>query len=197
MTINIGKENIKMNGKTKKITVSSVMIALGAVLSFVRVMELPLGGSVTLLSMLPICMISICYGNRWGVFCSFLYVLLQIVTDAGKLMGYGMTPVTWIACLVFDYIIAFGVLGFSGMFRKRGTVGQCVGIAVSLVIRFVSHFISGAVVFGAFAPEGWNVYVYSLCYNGSYMLPELLFTLIGAVFLLRLSQIKQLILKEQ
>lgn len=186
-----------MNRKTKRITLSAVMIALGAVLSFVRIFELPLGGSVTLLSMLPICMISICYGNRWGVFCSLIYVLLQIVTDAGKLMGYGMTPVTWIACLLFDYIIAFGILGLSGMFRRRGTVGQCAGIAVSLIIRFVSHFISGAFVFSAFAPEGWNVYVYSLCYNGSYMLPELMFTLIGAVLLLRLPQIKKLILQEQ
>ena len=186
-----------MHRKTKQITVSSVLIALGAVLSFVRIFELPLGGSVTLLSMLPICMISICYGNRRGLFCAMLYVLLQIMTDAGKLMGYGMTPMTWVACLLFDYIIAFGILGFSGMFRKHGTLGQCVGIAVSLVIRFVSHFISGAFVFSAFTPEDWNVYLYSLCYNGSYMLPELLFTMIGAVFLLRLPQIKQLILQEK
>jgi len=100
-----------MKIKTKKLTLSAVLIALSAVLSMVKVVELPLGGSVTLLSMLPVAMIGICYGTGWGMFCSLLYALLQIVLDAGKLMGYGMTVGTWVGCLVFDYILAFGALG--------------------------------------------------------------------------------------
>jgi len=182
-----------MKIKTKKLTLSAVLIALSAVLSMVKVVELPLGGSVTLLSMLPVAMIGICYGTGWGMFCSLLYALLQIVLDAGKLMGYGMTVGTWVGCLVFDYILAFGALGLSGMFRKKGTLLLCAGIAISLFIRFISHFISGAIVFSVFCPDGWNVYFYSLCYNGSYMLPELAITLFGAILLLRMPQVKRLI----
>lgn len=179
--------------ETRRLTVSAVMIALGAALSMVRVFELPLGGSVTLLSMLPVCTIAICYGTRWGLTCSILYAFAQIGLDMGKLMGYGMTASIWIGCLVFDYIIAFGGLGIAGLFSKKGTFGICSGVFLALLVRFISHFISGAILFGVFAPEGWNVYFYSLCYNGSYMLPELIFTMIGAVLLFRMPQVKKLI----
>lgn len=182
-----------MKTDTKKMTFSAVMLAMGTVLSFVRIYQLPLGGSVTLLSMLPICMIAVCYGTKWGVFCACVYSFLQIGVDAGQLMAYGMTPVTWLGCLVFDYMLAFGSLGLAGLFRKKGTVGLCTGIALSMVMRFLSHFISGAVVFAALTPDGWNVYLYSLCYNGSYMLPELIFTCIGAVLLFRMQSVKRLI----
>ena len=183
--------------ETKKLTLSAVMIALSAVLSQVKVWEMPLGGSITLLSMLPVAVIAICYGTKWGLFCSVLYAFVQIAMDAGKLMGYGMTAGTWVGCLVFDYIVAFGALGLAGVFRKRGTVGMCAGITLAVAIRFVSHFISGSIVFDTFCPEGWNVFFYSLCYNGSYMLPELLITVIGAVLLFRIPQVKRLIEEKQ
>lgn len=186
-----------MKIETKKLTFSAIMIALSLVLSFVKVYELPLGGSITLLSMLPVSVIAICYGTPWGLFCSMMYAMLQIFVDAGKLMGYGMTPGTWVGCLLFDYILAFGSLGLAGMFRKKGTLGMCLGISISLIIRFLSHFISGAIVFAVFAPEDWNVYVYSFAYNGSYMLPELIITLVGAVLLFRLPQVKKLIIDKQ
>ena len=182
--------------ETRRLTISAVMIALSAALSMVRVFEAPFGGSITLLSMLPVCTIAICYGTKWGLTCSFLYAFVQIALDLGKLMGYGMTVSIWVGCLVFDYLIAFGGLGLAGLFSKKGTFGICEGIFISLLVRFISHFISGAILFGVFAPEGWNVYFYSLCYNGSYMLPELVITMIGAVLLFRLPQVKKLI-KEQ
>ncbi len=182
-----------MRIETKKLTLSAVMIALSAVLSLVKVYELPLGGSITLLSMLPVAVVAICYGTKWGLATSVLYAVVQIGMDLGKLMGYGMTVGTWIGCLLFDYIFAFGALGLSGVFRTKGTVGMCLGVTLSLIVRFISHFISGAIVFSVFCPEGWNVYFYSLCYNGSYMLPELIITVIGAVLLFRLPQVKKLI----
>jgi len=179
--------------KTKKMTLSAVMIALSAVLSMVKVYELPLGGSITLLSMLPVAAVAICYGTKTGLFVSILYAFVQIALDLGKLMGYGMTPLTWIGCLLFDYIIAFGAIGLAGIFKNKGTVGMCVGVATACIVRFISHFISGAIVFAVWCPEGWNVYWYSVVYNGSYMLPEMIFTVIGAVLLFRLPQVKKLI----
>jgi len=95
--------------------------------------------------------------------------------------------------LLFDYIIAFGAIGLAGIFKNKGTVGMCVGVATACIVRFISHFISGAIVFAVWCPEGWNVYWYSVVYNGSYMLPEMIFTVIGAVLLFRLPQVKKLI----
>ncbi len=184
-----GNENMNI----KKMTLSAVMIALSAVLSMVKVYQLPLGGSITLLSMLPVAAVAICYGTKTGLFASLLYACVQIALDLGALMGYGMTPATWLGCLLFDYILAYGILGISGFFRKNGTIGMCVGISIACIGRFISHFISGAIVFSVWCPEGWNVYWYSVVYNGSYMLPELIITVIGAAFLFRMPAIKKII----
>lgn len=183
--------------KTKKLTLSAIMIALSAVLSLVKVYQLPLGGSITLFSMLPVCAVAICYGTKTGLFASILYAFVQIALDLGALMGYGMTTLTWIGCLLFDYILAYGFLGLAGLFRKKGTVGIVFGVVIACVVRFISHFISGSIVFSVWCPDGWNVYWYSLCYNGSYMLPELIITVIGALLLFRIPTIKKLIEERQ
>ncbi len=181
----------------KKMTLSAVMIALSAVLSMVKVYQLLLGGSITLLSMLPVAAVAICYGTKTGLFASILYACVQIALDLGALMGYGMTAATWVGCLIFDYIIAFGIIGISGIFRTKGIKGMCAGITIACIVRFISHFISGAIVFSVWCPEGWNVYWYSVVYNGSYMLPELIMTVIGAVLLFRVKSVRKLIEERQ
>lgn len=77
------------------------------------------------------------------------------------------------------------MLGFAGLFRKHGVPGYILGISLALVMRLVSHVISGVIFFASWAPEGWNPFIYSVSYNGLYMLPEMAFTIIGAVFLLK------------
>ena len=178
--------------KLKKLTLTAIMIALSAVLSMVKVYQLPLGGSITLLSMLPVATIAICYGTKTGLVASLLYACVQIGLDLVALMGYGMTPLTWVGCLLFDYIIAYGAIGLAGVWRKKGTVGMCLGVSLACVVRFISHFISGAIVFSVWCPEGWNVYWYSVVYNGSYMLPELILTTVGALLLFRVPQVQKL-----
>ena len=184
----------QMKEKTQRLTLTAIMLALASVLSMVKVYELPLGGSITLLSMLPIVLISIKYGVKWGAFTSFAYALIQIGLDLGKLMSWGLTPQMWIGSIIFDYIVAFGILGFAGIFKKRGLVGICSGIALTLSLRFASHVLSGVIFFGTWMPEGWsNTLIYSICYNGSFMLPELILTMIGAVILFKTPQIKKII----
>ncbi|MBP0984347.1 MAG: energy-coupled thiamine transporter ThiT [Oscillospiraceae bacterium] len=168
-----------------KLTLSAVMISLSAALSMVKVLEMPLGGSVTLLSMLPVCMLSIMYGCKHGLFCAFLFALSQLAVNIGQLAGWGLTPAALAGCIVFDYLAAFTVLGFSGLFRKKGTPGCISGIALAASMRLASHVISGSIFFAVFVPEGWNALGYSLCYNLAYMLPEFIFTAAGAVLLLR------------
>ena len=169
----------------KKLTMSAVMIALSTVLSLVTVMKMPLGGSVTLFSMLPVCMLSIMYGCRWGIVCAFIYSLGQLALDIAGVAGWGLTPVAFAGCVVFDYLVAFTVLGLAGMFRAKGVPGYIAGIALAVALRMVSHIISGVIFFSSWAPEGWNPFVYSLAYNGAYMVPEFIFTFAGAIILLK------------
>ena len=179
--------------KTQRLVAGGVMIALATVLSLIKVWTMPLGGSVTLLSMLPIIMISLRYGTGFGFATSLLYGAVQVFVDLGGLMSWGMTPWTWIGCLVFDYLLAYGILGIAGLFQNQGNKGVIIGIVLAMVLRFLSHFISGSIVFDIWCPEGWNVYWYSICYNGAYMLPELCFTLIAALLLFRLPTFQKLI----
>lgn len=178
---------------TTRLVLSALLIGLSAVLSMVKIWQMPLGGSVTLLSMLPVMLISIKYGPKWGLFCSFVYALTQIGLDLSGLMTWGMTAKIWIGCLVFDYIVAFTALGLAGIFRKKGTSGICAGILLAILCRFVSHFVSGSIFFDIWCPDDWNVYLYSVCYNGAYLLPELIFTMIGAVILFKVPQTRRLL----
>ena len=185
-----------------KITLSAIFVALATALSLIKIIKMPLGGSVTLLSMLPIVMLSCMLGVKWGLGGAFAYSLLQLflgITLDG-LLGWGLTPVMLIGTILFDYIFAFTALGIAGIFRKKGTSGICLGVALSLFIRFVSHFISGYVIFKNL--EQFEIFgnlftnrpiLYSISYNGFYMLPEIVITTIAAALIFSAPQIKKLI----
>lgn len=173
------------NTRVQKLTLSAVMIALSAVLSLVTIFHMPLGGSVTLFSMLPVCLLSIMFGCRWGFLCAFAYSLTQLALGIGEVAGWGLTPAALTGCILFDYLLAFTALGFAGIFRKHGVPGYIAGIALAVFLRLVSHFISGTIFFASWAPEEWNLVLYSLAYNSAYMLPEFAFTVLGTIFLLK------------
>lgn len=172
---------------------SAMLIALATVLSMIKIWQMPLGGSITLLSMLPVVIISIMYGIKWGLGSSFLYAAVQIAVGLPELMVWGMTPTVWIGCLLFDYIFAYGLLGVAGILRKKGTAGICTGIVLALTLRFINHFISGTIFFASWCPEGWNVCFYSICYNGAYMLPEMIFTMIASIIIFKVPVFKKMI----
>lgn len=189
------------NTKTIKLVEGAVMVALAVVLSFVKIIKLPWGGSVTLLSMLPIVIYSIRNGVKWGMLVSVVYALLQMFIDLGEVVSWGLTAPALIGTLVFDYIIAFSALGLAGVFRSKRIAGGIAGIVVAVFLRYASHVISGAVIFHS-AGKIWesfsteNSWIYSLLYNGAYMLPEMIFTVIGAVILFAVPQTKKMIVKE-
>lgn len=191
------------SNKTRILVEGAVMVALATVLSFIRIFKLPWGGSITLLSMLPIVLFSIRRGVKAGMAVSVAYALLQFsqgIIDG--LFGWGLTPGMLIACIFLDYIGAFSVLGLAGLFRKKDLPGWIAGISLAIVLRFVLHFLSGVVIWKSYG-ELWNgfstdnTYLYSFLYNGCYMLPELVFTLIGAIVLLKAPQTKKILLKEE
>lgn len=190
------------NSNIMKLCVSAIMLALAFVLSFVKIVDFAWGGSITLLSMLPICLVSIKYGLGWGLGTSFCYALLQFFQGLGEAMSWGLTPETWIGMILFDYLIAFTVLGLAGLLRKQGRIGCCLGICIALGLRYVSSVLSGAIVWKSIGELafGWtfdNTWVYSLVYNALYMIPEIVLTVVAAVLILSaLPQIKKWILPQ-
>lgn len=188
------------NSAVYKLVLSALLIALATVLSFVKIFKLPLGGSITLLSMLPIVMISIMFGLKWGFGSAFVYSVIQlffgIVSDG--LLAWGLTPVMLVGTILLDYLVAFTVLGIAGVFAKKGYKGICGGIVLAFVLRFISHFISGYVIFKNL--EQFELFgnlfenspvLYSVAYNGMYMLPELILTTVAALILFKQPIIKK------
>lgn len=182
----------------------AVMVALAFGLSFVKIFKLPWGGSVTLLSMLPIIVYSIRNGAKYGVMCSFVYALTQLAQGiiADGLFGWGLTPAMLIACIFLDYIGAFTVLGFAGMLRSKDMKGWIGGAVSVIFVRYILHVISGAAVFAS-AGKLWegleisNPWLYSMAYNSCYMLPEMILTTIGAVLLFKTGAIKMILKKQE
>ena len=184
--------------RTRILVEGAVMLALATALSYIRIYKLPWGGSITLFSMLPIVLFSIRRGLKVGLAVSFLFSLIQFFQGIGDgLFGWGLTPFMLIACILLDYIIAFTVLGLGGLFRKKKTAGWIGGIVIAIALRFVMHFLSGVVIWESFGElwEGFSTdstVLYSLLYNGSYMLPELVITTVVAVILLNIPHVRKL-----
>ncbi|MBR3768790.1 MAG: energy-coupled thiamine transporter ThiT [Clostridia bacterium] len=188
-------EQNKKRNNIEKLTECSVLLALSVVLSFVEIWKMPMGGGITLLSMLPVCLVAVKYGISGALPTAFLYSVIQFAIGfaSGNVFVYCTTAFTWIICLLFDYIVPFSVLGFSGIFKKKlGNIGIIIGIALMIGIRFICHYITGVVIWGQWA-EGMSPYLYSLIYNGQYMLPECIFTCVAAGILIKIPQLKKLL----
>ena len=183
------------NTKVRLLAESAIMLALASALSFVKIWEMPMGGSVTLLSMLPIMLIAVKNGNGWGVGTAFLFSLFQLAQAVmeGNVFPYCTTLGIVAVCVAFDYIVPFTVRGRCAVGRKElGLPGVFLGIVGVCVVRFLCHVTTGIVIWGQWAPEGMAKAVYSLIYNGQYMLPEMILTLVAAVLLLNAKPIRKL-----
>lgn len=187
--------------KVRILAECAMMLALSIALSFVVLYEMPWGGAVTLLSMLPVMLVSIRHGLKWGLTTSFLYAWFQALQGKAFSLG-GVSPWFLIASLLLDYLVAFTVLGLAGAFRRFGRSGCLCGIVLAATLRFASHFLSGVFLwanFEEFVVFGASFYnrpvLYSLLYNLAYMLPETLLTVAGAVALFFVPQAKRLIVQ--
>ncbi|MBE6545812.1 MAG: proton-coupled thiamine transporter YuaJ [Ruminococcaceae bacterium] len=188
------------NTKTKILAEGAVMVALATVLSFLKVVQFPWGGAITVLSMLPIVVFALRYGAIKGLAVSFVYSVIQlgqgILIDG--LLGWGLTPTALVACILLDYILAFSILCLAGLFGNRSMAAIIGGTVLVMLLRFGSHYLSGVLIFHSFG-ELWNgfstdnTWLYSLLYNGAYMLPEAIFTTAGAVVLFKTPQMRRLL----
>ncbi len=175
------KDELTRKEKTRRIAESAIMIALATVLCEFLKVDWPYGGSITIFGQVPLIVISYRYGIKWGAFTGLVMGVIQML--------FGFQNFSWVNGIISylilafaDYIVAFGALGFGGMFRnkfKNQVLAISLGAAVVSFIRFLCHFISGVTIWGDYAKGAKSVWLYSLTYNGGYMLPEAIITIVG------------------
>lgn len=157
-----------MKNEVKKLVYSALGVALALVTSYIKLWDMPMGGSVTLFSMLFICLIGYWFGAKYGLITGVAYGLLQFIIDPYMVSIWQV---------LFDYPLAFGALGLSGLFCNKKW-GLQIGYIVGVIGRFIFSTLSGVIFFAEYAPEGMNPWVYSMLYQGSYLGTELVMTLI-------------------
>lgn len=196
--------------KTKRLALSGVMLAMSVVLSFIKVFEWPFGGSITACSMLPVAVLGYTYGVKWGLLCGTVHGILQAITGAAMSSAFaGMNIGSALAIIIIDYLFAFSAVGLSGMLKgkiKNHTAAFAIGTALAVFIRYMAHIVSGYIFYKSYADWFFgeimvndfsaklmqncspNVLglIYSVIYNGAYMLPELILTSVAAALVISL-----------
>lgn len=189
--------NMNVNTKTFRLVFSALMVAVSVVLSIFK-FELPFGGSITIFSLVPLVLVAQMYGLGWGFLTCAVYGFVQMALGLDN-FGYVSGPVAYAVVFLFDYVLAFAMIGLSALTRKmksRG-VAAALGAVIGCVARFLCHFISGCTVWGEYA-AGWEApnfissglltpemlpYTYSFTYNCIYMVPETILTAIGSAII--------------
>ena len=160
----------KRDFDAKSVTYAAVCIALSFALSFMRIVRLPQGGSITPASLLPLMIYAYMFGVRKGIFAGFIYGLLQAFQDPSVLHP---------AQFLLDYPVAFAWIGLAGLFASNSSLRKipqlqfALGAVLAGLGRFCMHFLSGTFAFGVFAPEGTPAALYSFIYQAGYVLPDL------------------------
>ncbi|MDO4834143.1 MAG: energy-coupled thiamine transporter ThiT [Bacillota bacterium] len=155
---------ILYSGKNKKpdtraLAVSALLVALAVILNQITLIHMPQGGSVTVFSMVPIVLCAYFFGVRRGLMAGMVVGLLSLVFHP-----YVIHPIQ----LLLDYPLAFGALALGGVIAG-GKYGIIKGYIMGVACRYMCSVISGAVFFGAYAPEGFNAWTWSFWYNATYM----------------------------
>ena len=172
-----------MNGKMRlrALCEGAIMVALAQVLSYLKLWELPQGGSVTL-GMLPIFLYCARWGFGPGMLASAAYGILQLVLDVAYAVGW--------QSVLGDYLVAFAVLGVAGVFSKA-KLGFFLGTVAGCIARFLVHWVVGATLWAEYMPEKFfgmtmtSPWIYSALYNGSYILIDMAMIIVVGLILYR------------
>lgn len=197
--------------RTRIVAECAIMVALATVLSMLKIWESPYGGSVTILSMAPIIVLSMRRGVKVGLVAGFVYSLVQLLLGLHN-VAYVPTPGGIVLCILLDYLLPFTLLGLGGIFRNvsfsrnRNTslvIAAILGTLLVTLVRFACHIVSGVVIWYALDLEWYKddpghivnrygPWMFSLIYNGIYMVPEVIATTVGTPILTRaLNRVKQ------
>ena len=166
---------------TRMLCEGAIMVALSQILSYIKLMELPNGGSLTP-AMFPILLFAVRWGLADGLLAGFVFGLLQLMFDGAYAWGW--------QSMLLDYLVAFTVLGLAGLGRGREK-GIFLGTVLGGAARFVVHWVVGATVWAMYMPDAFfgmtmtSPWLYSLLYNGFYMLIDTLLCLVIFALLFR------------
>lgn len=178
----------KTHSNARWLVESAILIAIGTVLSNPPFkIDFPLGGGLTLCSMLPLVLISWRWGCGRGLIAGLAYSLLQLVFGLDNVQ-YATSALMAAGIVLLDYIVPYTVLGLAGMFKgrlKEPRLGLVLGIVVTFILRFLCHFITGWWIWDALWPNefGLPAPLYSIAYNGCYMVGEMVLSSVAAVLL--------------
>lgn len=153
---------------TRSLVYGALCVALSFLLSYLRLFEMPQGGSITLCSMLPIALYANWFGTRDGLIAAFACGILQFIQKP--------IAVHWLSP-VLDYVLAFTCFGLAGLFPKSLPLGLLVGG----IGRILCSTISGAIFFAEYAPENMNPWIYSIIYNTISLGPDALICILVAL----------------
>jgi thiamine transporter len=172
-TVNLQNQTFYFS--TKLLAEIIVLVATAGALSLVShfFFSLPQGGSINV-GMIPIFWLALRRGPKIGIFAGAVFGMVDLAIEP-----FVVNPVQFI----LDYPLPFAALGLAGLFRRWQAIGPGVGVVVGGTCRFLSHFVSGTVYFANYAPEGMSPAVYSLIYNGAYMVPSIALCVIVIVSL--------------
>lgn len=161
---------------------AGIVIALFLILKQVKVFEMPMGGSITAGAMVPLLVFSFRWGGLRGVFVCAVAGIMDFILGT----KYTFHPVS----LLFDYPVAYGLIGLAGFFGKK-IAGMLAGTVIGIFGRFASHVLSGVVVFASYAPEGQSPLLYSILYNGTYLLPECIISFILVTLIIKYARLPE------
>ena len=176
---------------SKSIAYAAICIAMSFALSYLRIVRMPQGGSITPASLLPLMLYAFMFGVKKGIFAGFIYGLLQALQSPDGVIH----P----AQFVLDFPLAFACMGLAGLFanlkalNKLPQVQFLLGGIIAGLGRFIMHFISGTFAFGAYAPEGQPAWLYSLGYQAGYVLPDVAIAVVAGALALCSPAIVRLI----
>jgi thiamine transporter len=151
---------------TKILAEIIIFVAMAGALALVShsFFSLPEAGSINL-GMVPIFWLTLRRGPKIGIFAGTVFGLVDLAIEP-----FVVHPIQFL----LDYPLPFACLGLAGFFRKFSRVGPVFGVAVGGIGRFLCHFTSGAVYFASYAPAGVSPILYSITYNGSYMVTSII-----------------------
>lgn len=166
--------------RTRWLTESAILIAIGSVLSEIPKIDFPLGGGLTICSMLPLVLLSFRFGWKRGLISALAYSLIQLVLGLNNVQ-YATGALMAAAIVLLDYVVPYTLIGLAGAFDRAewGRRNSMIaGTVVTFLLRLACHFITGWMIWDALWPNefGWAGPVYSIAYNGSYMLAEIVLT---------------------
>lgn len=176
--------NKDSENNAKYVTYAGVCIATSYALSFVKFLQMPQGGSITLASMLPLMLFAYKFGTKKGVLAGFVYGLLQLIQN----------PVIYHPLQMFmDYMVAFSALGLTGMFRKFNFLKDndvakfALGAFVAGTLRYLCHVVTGIFVFYTWAEEGYSAVAWGFVYNAFVFVDLAIVLVVGCLVLLNKS----------